>query len=80
MFSYRCQEEFEDGTIENQFYDVFIMREPKITNAESVKYQEEEVAEVKLVSASELDYLIKNDSSFFKRPIYDVLLNYLYRY
>ena len=80
MFSYRCQEEFEDGTIENQFYDVFIMREPKITNAETVKYQEEEVAEVKLVSASELNHLIKNDSNFFKRPIYDVLLNYLYRY
>ena len=80
MFSYRCQEKFEDGTIENQYYDVFIMREPKITSAENVKFQKEEVEEVKLISASELDYLIKNDSNFFKRPIYNVLLNYLYRY
>lgn len=80
MFSYRCQEEFEDGTIENQFYDVFIMRETKIETAEKVQFQEEEVSEVRLVSPSELDWMINNDSNFVHRPIYETLINYLYRY
>lgn len=80
MFSYRCHEEFEDGTIENQFYDVFIRRELKIVSVNNIQIQEEEVEEVKLVSASELDWMRKNDPDFVDRPIYDVLLNYLYRY
>jgi len=80
MFSYRCEEEFEDGTIEKQFYDFFIMRETKVTDAAKVQIQEEEVEEVKLVSPSELDWMLKNDPKFVKRPIYTALINYLYRY
>lgn len=80
MFSYRCMEEFNDGTIENQFYDFFIMREVKIESAENVQFQEEEVEEVKLVSPSELDWILKNEPNFVQRPIYTSLINYLYRY
>lgn len=80
MFSYRCQETFEDGIIENQFYDVFIMRALNIVDEKSVQFQEEEVEEVKLVSASELDQMLKNEENFVKRPIYEPLINYLYRY
>lgn len=80
MFSYRCEEEFEDGTIENQFYDFFVMRELKVVDASKVQIQEEEVEEVKLVSPSELDWMVKNEPNFVKRPIYTALINYLYRY
>lgn len=80
MFSYRCEENFEDGTIERQFYDFFIMREVKIVSADMVQFQEEEVQEVQLVSPSELDWLLKNNPNFVKRPIYKSLINYLYRY
>lgn len=79
MFSYRCQETFDDGIIENQFYDFFIMREPKIKSASKVKIQKEEVEEVRLVSPAELDEMRKQDN-FVQRPIYDSLINYLYRY
>lgn len=79
MFSYRCQETFDDGIIENQFYDFFIMREPKIKRVSKVKIQKEEVEEVRLVSPAELDEMRKQDN-FVQRPIYDSLINYLYRY
>lgn len=80
MFSYRCEEKFDDGTIENQFYDFFIMREIKVVDAKKVQIQEDEVEEVKLVSPSELDWFIKNEPNFVQRPIYTALINYLYRY
>lgn len=80
MFSYRCQETFEDGTIENQIYDFFILRQNNMTDVTKIRFQEEEVDEVKLVSPSELDWLLKNDTNLIPRPIYPILINYLYRY
>ena len=79
MFSYLCKETFDDGTIENQFYDVFIIRENSITDASVVKVQEEEVEEVKLVSPSELRKMVDRDD-FVDRPIWDEVIDYLYRY
>lgn len=80
MFSYRCNETFDDGTIENQFYDFFIMRETNLKDASLVRVQEDEVEEVKLVSPAELSRLMQDEKNFVQRPIYKILINYLYRY
>ncbi len=80
MFSYRCKEVFEDGMIENQYYDVFVYREPNLLDAKNVKIQKEEVEEVALVTPAELDEMSKDEENFVQRPIYDELINYLYRY
>lgn len=79
MTSYRCQETF-DGTIENQFYEFFIMRETNLRDVSEIRVQEEEVEEVRLVTPAELSRLIKDEEHFVKRPIYNTLINYLYRY
>lgn len=79
MFSYMCVENFEDGTIEHQIYDAFIIRVKELTDVSKIKFQEEEVEELRLVSTANLRRMMKR-SDFVQRPIWDWVIDYLCRY
>lgn len=79
IFSYICIEKFEDGTIEHQIYDAFIVRLNDLTDVSKVKFQEEEVDELRLVSTATLRRMMKK-SDFVQRPIWEWVIDYLCRY
>lgn len=77
MLSYRFINNFENGMIDNQFDDFFILELDSTANETKIEFQKEEVKSVKWVSLQELEWLIKNDTSLVSRPLYPVLINYL---
>ena len=79
MYSFRKQEVFDNGIIENQFYDFFVLRQNGL-NENSIRYQESEVQAVKFVNITELNEIRKTED-FVERPeIYDVLSDFLFRF
>lgn len=53
MFSYRTQQKYSEDFIENQFYDLFILRKENLS-IENIKMQESEVKAIKFVDVNEL--------------------------
>ena len=78
MYSFRKQQVFKEDFIENQFYDFFVLRQQGL-NKESVKFQKEEVQDIKFVSISELNELRNTDQLVPREEVYDVLTEYLFR-
>lgn len=79
MYSFRKQEVFDNGIIENQFYDFFVLRQNGL-NENSIRYQESEVQAVKFVNITELNEMRKSED-FVERPeVYDVLTEFLFRF
>ena len=78
MYSFRKQQVFKEDFIENQFYDFFVLRQQGL-NKESVKFQKEEVQDIKFVSISELNELRNTDQLVPRDEVYDVLAEYLFR-
>ena len=79
MFSYRVSQKFSDNYVENQFYDVFILRKNGL-RVENSTLQVSEVQDAKFVSLQELEEILQTDCIVKRDPIYDVLRDYLYRY
>ena len=78
MYSFRKQQVFKEDFIENQFYDFFVLRQQGL-NKESIKFQKEEVQDIKFVSISELNELRNTDQLVPRDEVYDVLAEYLFR-
>lgn len=78
MYSYRKEEIFSDEYIERQYYDFFILRQAGL-NAESIKFQESEVKDIKFVSLTELNELRKTSELVQRDEVYDILTDYLFR-
>ncbi len=78
MYSFRKEQKFSDTFIERQFYDFFILRQSGI-NAESIKYQESEVQDIKFVTITELNELREKNILVKRDECYDVLTDYLFR-
>ena len=79
MFSYRVSQIFTEDYIENQFYDVFILRKNGIRK-KHIRMQESEVQAVKFVSLIELEQILQSDEIVKRPPVYEALRDYLYRY
>ncbi|MCI9087009.1 MAG: NUDIX domain-containing protein [Clostridia bacterium] len=77
MTSYRFMKTFENGMIDNQFDDVFILELDSYADETEIKFQKDEVKAIKWVSLSELEQLIKNDTSLVSRSLYAPLIEYL---
>lgn len=77
ILSYRFSNAFENGMIDNQFDDFFIVELDSFANEIEIKFQQDEVKAVKWVSLQELKELIKNDPSLVSRPLYPILNNHL---
>lgn len=78
MYSFRKEQKFSDTFIERQFYDFFILRQNGI-NAQSIKYQESEVQDIKFVTITELNELREKNILVKRDECYDVLTDYLFR-
>ena len=78
MYSFRKQQIFKDGFIENQFYDFFVLRQQGL-NKDSIKFQASEVQDVKFVSMSELNELRNTNQLVPRDEVYDILSEYLFR-
>ena len=79
MFSFRKEQVFAEDFIERQFYDFFILRQSGLNNS-SIKFQTDEVQNVKFVSISELNELRQTDKIVKRDECYDILTEYLFRY
>lgn len=79
MFSYRVEQKFSNDFIERQFYDFFILRKSDI-NVSSIKIQESEVQNIKFVDVSTFIEMREKRMIVERKPIYDELINYLYKY
>lgn len=79
IFSYRLSQKFAEDYIENQFYDFFILRKNGI-KTKHIHMQESEVQSVKFVSLIELEQILQSDNIVKRKPVYDALRDYLYRY
>lgn len=79
MFSYRISQKFKDDYVENQYYDVFILRKNGL-RINDITIQKEEVQDVKFVSLQELEKILLTDCIVKRDPVYDALRDYLYHY
>ena len=79
MFSYRTQQKYSEDFIENQFYDLFILRKENLS-IENIKMQESEVKSIKFVDINELTKMREEKTIVERDPIYDCLIEYLHRY
>ena len=79
MYSFRKQQVFDNGIIENQFYDFFVLRQNGL-NKDSIKYQESEVQAVDFVTITQLNEMRKKETFVDRPEIYDVLTEYLFRF
>ena len=79
MFSYRVSQIFTEDYIENQFYDVFILRKNGIRK-KHIRMQESEVQAVKFVDLIEIQKMIENNQIVERNEVYQVLTNFLFRF
>lgn len=79
MFSYRTQQKYSEDFIENQFYDLFILRKENLS-IENIKMQESEVKAIKFVDVNELMEMCDKKIIIERKPVYDALIEYLHRY
>ncbi len=79
MYSFRKEQEIRSDFIERQFYDFFILRQDGL-NINNLKFQVSEVQAIKFVSASELNEMRENGLLVPRDEVYDVLIDYLYRF
>lgn len=77
MFCFRKEQVIDEGYIDRQFFDFFILRQPNLT-LEKVKMQESEVQAVKLCTMSELRTLIENHELVERDAVYAALENYIF--
>lgn len=78
MTSFRKQQKYADDFIENQFYDLFILRKNGL-NASQIKMQEEEVQAVRFCSISELRELRKTNKLVPREEVYNILEKYIFQ-
>lgn len=78
MFCHRGEQEYENGIIERQFYDFFILRQPNL-HLEDIKMQESEVQAIKFCTMSELRTLISNHELVERDAIYAALEDYIFK-
>ena len=78
MFSYRKEQKVNENHFDRQYYDFFVLRKPKIDLA-TIKFQESEVQQLKLVSISELQQMIENKQVVERDETYNALFEYLFR-
>lgn len=79
MYSFRKEEFIKENFIERQFYDFFILREHGLDD-KVIYFQESEVQAVKFVDLLELKNMIEKNDIVQRPEVYDVLLNYLFRF
>lgn len=79
IFSYRVSQKFADDYVENQFYDFFILRKNSL-RTKDITLQKSEVQDAKFVSLQELEEILQTDCILKRKPVYDALRDYLYRY
>lgn len=77
MLSYRFSNIFENGMIDNQFDDFFIVELDSFSDEIKIEFQKDEVKAVKWVSLQELEYLMKTDTSLINRSLYPILIRHL---
>lgn len=79
IFSYRVSQKFADDYVENQFYDFFILRKNSL-RTKDITLQKSKVQDAKFVSLQELEEILQTDCIVKRKPVYDALRDYLYRY
>jgi isopentenyldiphosphate isomerase len=80
MTSYRDIVKVNDGFIEKQFFDFFIYRYDGDIDAEKIEFQKSEVQALKMASASEITDLAERHQLAERPGIYNILLDYLFKY
>lgn len=78
MFSFRREEEVNEGYFDRQYYDFFILRQSGLT-ADNLKFQASEVQAVKFVSIVELNEMRENGEAVQRDECYNALAEYLFR-
>lgn len=78
MFSYREEERVNENYMDRQFYDFFILRKNDL-KIEEIQVQESEVEQVKFVEMSELSSMVEREEVVERTPVYQELMNYLFR-
>ncbi len=79
MYCFRKEQKFENGIIERQFYDFFILRTMGVDD-KTLYFQPEEVQAVKFVDLSTLQKMIDNHEIVERPEIYQILKNFLFRF
>lgn len=79
MYCYRKEEKFKDDFIERQFYDFFILRTSGLDD-KTLFFQKEEVKAVKFVNLATIQNMIENKKIVERPEVYNVLINFLFRF
>lgn len=79
MYSFRKEEKFKEDFIERQFYDFFILRTTGVDD-KTLVFQTDEVQAVKFVDLGELRKLIDDKEIVQRDEVYNVLINFLFRF
>lgn len=79
MYCFRKEQKFSETFMERQFYDFFILRTSGIDD-KTLLFQTEEVQAVKFVDLNEIQKMIQNNEVVERPEVYQVLMNYLFRF
>lgn len=79
MYCFRKEQKFRDDFIERQFYDFFILRTTGI-DEKILNFQESEVQAVKFVNLTELQEMVNNKEIINRNEVYQILINYLFKF
>ena len=77
MFSFRKEQVVNDEYVDRQFFDFFILRQPKL-KLDEIKIQESEVQAIKLCTMSELRELVEKHKVVERDAIYAALQDYIF--
>lgn len=76
ILTYKNKENVEEGYIDNQIYDCYIVKRDKI-DLEDIKIQESEVEQVKLCNLKEFNQIIENGDIMKRDELYKRIIEYL---
>ncbi len=79
IYCFRKEEKYREDFIERQFYDFFILRTSKVDD-KTLCFQKEEVQAVKFVDLSTIQKMIGNQELVERLEIYQILINFLFRF
>ncbi len=79
MYCFRKEQKFSENFMERQFYDFFILRTSGIDD-KTLLFQTEEVQAVKFVDLNEIQKMTQNNEVVERPEVYQVLMNYLFRF
>lgn len=79
MYCYRKEQVFSPDFIERQFYDFFVLRVFGLDD-KVLQFQKEEVQAVKFCDLTTIQDMIKNKILVDRPEIYNILINFLFRF